>query len=195
MTLIDDEILVRRRRFTVDEYYRMAEAGVLHEDDRVELIDGEVISMSPIGIRHGAAVDRLNELLVLRVTPRATVKVQNPLRIDQHSEPQPDLVVARRREDFYAAGHPRPEDTLLVIEVGDSSARFDRVVKAPIYARSGVPEVWLVDLGADEVRVLRAPSDDGYADVLVRRRGETVRPAAFPDLVLLVEDVLGPSGS
>lgn len=93
------------------------------------------------------------------------------------------------------AGHPRPEDTLLVIEVGDPSARFDRVVKAPIYARSGVPEVWLVDLGADEVRVLRAPRDDGYADVQVRRRGETVTPAAFPDLVLQVEDVLGPSGS
>jgi Uma2 family endonuclease len=191
MTILDEELLVRRRRFTVDEYYRMAEVGVLHEDDRVELIDGEVISMSPIGKRHGAAVDRLNELLILRLARRATVKIQNPLRIDQHSEPQPDIVVARRREDFYAAEHPRPEDTHLVIEVGDSSARFDRVVKAPIYARSGVPEVWLVDLVAGEVRVLRAPGPDGYADVSVKRRGETISPGAFPDLVLRAEDVLG----
>lgn len=191
MTILDEEILVRRRRFTVDEYYRMAEAGVLHEDDRVELIDGEVISMSPIGNRHGAAVDRLTELLVLRLAPRATVKVQNPLRIDQHSEPQPDLVVARRREDFYAAGHPRPDDTLLVVEVGDTSARFDRVVKAPLYARSGVPEVWLVDVVADEVRVLRAPGPEGYTDDAVKRRGEVISPGAFPDLVLRVDDVLG----
>ncbi len=191
MTILDEEILVRRRRFTVDEYYRMAEAGVLHEDDRVELIDGEVISMPPIGDDHSSVVDRLTEQLVTRLTPRATIRVQNPIKIDRHSEPQADLVVAQRRDDFYQSGKPGPAETHVVIEVGDSSARFDRVVKAPIYARSGVPEVWLVDLVAGEVRVLRAPGPDGYADVVVKRRGETISPAAFPDLVLRVEDVLG----
>lgn len=191
MTLMHDEPLVRRRRFTVDEYHRMAETGVLREDDRVELIDGEVVVMSPIGTLHAACVDRLNELLIFALARRATVRVQNPVRLDDHSEPQPDLVVARRAEDFYASRCPGPGDTLLTIEVGDSSARFDRNVKAPLYARSGVPEVWLVDLGAGEVQVCRRPTPAGFADVSVKRRGDTLSIEAMPELVLTVDEVLG----
>ena len=191
MTLMHDEPLVQRRRFTVDEYHRMVETGVLREDDRVELIDGEVVVMSPIGNPHAACVDRLTELLIFALARRATVRVQNPVRLDDHSEPQPDLVVARRAEDFYASRCPGPDDTLLAIEVGDSSVRFDREVKAPLYARSGVPELWLVDLGAGEVRVCRKPTASGYADVTVKRPGDTVSIGVVPELVLRVGEVLG----
>lgn len=191
MTLMHDEPLVQRRRFNVDEYHRMVESGVLREDDRVELIDGEVVVMSPIGNPHAACVDRLTELLVLSLARRATLRVQNPVRLADHSEPQPDLLVARRAEDFYASRCPGPADTLLAIEVGDSSVRFDREVKAPLYARSGIRELWLVDLGAGDVRVCRRPSSTGYGDVSVKRRGDTLNLVAFPDLQLRVAEVLG----
>ncbi|MCO5169189.1 MAG: Uma2 family endonuclease [Planctomycetes bacterium] len=191
MTLTHDDALVRRHRFTVDDYHRMAAAGVLHEDDRVELIEGEVVVMSPISNRHAACVDRLTELLVHALARRAIVRVQNPLRLDRYSEPQPDLVVARRRDDFYAADGPGPGDALLAIEVGDSSVKFDRLVKAPLYARSGVQEVWLVDLGAEEVSVCREPAAGAYQDVQVRRRGEALALAALPDVVVQVVDILG----
>jgi Uma2 family endonuclease len=191
MTLMHDEPLVRRRRFNVDEYHRMVESGVLREDDRVELIDGEVVVMSPIGNPQAACVDRLTELLVLSLARRATVRVQNPVRLDDHSEPQPDLLVARRAEDFYASRCPGPDDTLLAIEVGDSSVRFDREVKAPLYARSGIRELWLVDLGAGDVRVCRRPTATGYADVGAKRRGDTLSIEALPELQLRVSEVLG----
>ncbi len=191
MTLIHDEPLVRRRRFTVDEYHRMAEAGVLREDDRVELLEGEVVLMSPIGGRHAACVSRLTHLLVPSVGPHAIVWAQNPVRLDAHSEPQPDVTLLRPREDFYASRTPRPEDVLLAIEVGDSSARFDREVKAPLYARAGVRELWLVDLGAGEVSVCRRPDERGYAEVTVKRRGESLTPEALGVVSLTVNELLG----
>jgi Uma2 family endonuclease len=190
MTLMHDEALVRHRRFTVDEYHRMAEAGVLTEDDRVELLDGEVVVMAPIGARHAACVDRLNELLVFAAARRAIVRVQNPVRLDDHSEPQPDVVLVRRAEDFHASRTPGPEDTLLAIEVGDSSVRFDRDVKAPLYARTGIIELWLVDLGANEVSVCRRPGPDGYGDMRVKRVGDVLSPQALPEVALKVDEVL-----
>jgi len=189
VTMTHDETLVRRYRFTVDEYHRMAEAGVLHEDHRVELLDGEVVVMSPIGDPHAACVKRLNRLLGAHVGARAIVSVQDPIRLDSHSEPQPDVALLRPRDDFYASAMARPEDTLLVIEVGDSSARFDREVKAPLYARAGIPELWLVDLTAGEVSVCRQPAATGYREVSVKRRGD-LSPEALPDLVVRIDDVL-----
>lgn len=191
MTITHDEPLVRRHRFTVDDYHRMAEAGVLREDDRVELLDGEVVVMSPIGDPHAACVNRLNRLLGARVGERAIVSVQNPIQLDSHSEPQPDVALLRPRDDFYASATPRPEDTLLAIEVGDSSVRFDREVKAPLYARAGVPELWLVDLGMGEIRVCRQPAATGYGEVSVKRRGDDLSPQALADVVVRVDAVLG----
>lgn len=191
MTLLHEEPLVRRRRFTVDEYHRMAEAGVLHEDDRVELLDGEVVLMSPIGPPHAACVNRLNHALTRRVGDDAIVSVQNPVRLDRHSEPQPDLLLLRPREDFYASATPRPEDVLLAIEVGDSSVRFDREVKAPLYARAGIGELWLVDVGARDVRVCRRPGEAGYGDVTVKRGDDAWSPEALPGVSIALREILG----
>jgi Uma2 family endonuclease len=182
---------VARRRFTVEEYHRMGEAGILREDDRVELIDGEIVEMTPIGSRHAACVDRLNHLL-RRVGDRAIVRVQNPATIPPHSEPQPDLMLLRPQADFYAAAHPEPRNVLLVIEVADTTLPFDRGVKVPLYARAGVAEVWLIDLTTDTVEVHRRATGSRYADVARRTRGERLACQAFPDVELSVDDVLGP---
>ena len=183
--------VVQRYRFNVDEFARMGEAGVFTEDDRVELIDGEVLEMSPIGPPHAGTVNRLNELLVTRLAGRANVIVQNPIRLDRHTEPQPDLVVARRRKDFYTDRHPEPADVLLVIEVADSSLRYDRTEKAPRYARAGIPETWLVDIQAGTVTVYADPGPEGYARQQVRRRGDRIAAASVPVPGLAVDDILG----
>ena len=188
---LDRVSVVQRYRFNVDEFARMGEAGVFTEDDRVELIDGEVLEMSPIGSPHAGTVNRLNELLVTRLAGRANVIVQNPIRLDRHTEPQPDLVVARRRKDFYTDRHPEPADVLLVIEVADSSLRYDRTEKAPRYARAGIPETWLVDIQADTVTVYADPGPEGYARQQVRRRGDRIAAASVPVPGLAVDDILG----
>ena len=182
---------VPRHRFTVDEFARMGEAGIFTEDDRVELIDGEVREMTPIGPPHAGIVNRLSELLVTRLAGRATVIVQNPIRLNRHTEPQPDLVVARRRRDFYADRHPGPGDVLLVIEVADSSLRYDRAEKTPRYGRAGVPETWLVDVAARTVTAHTEPGPQGYARQQVRRRGERLSAAGIPEFDLAVDDVFG----
>ena len=182
---------VQRYRFDVDAFARMGEAGIFTEDERVELIDGEVREMTPIGPPHAGIVNRLTELLVTRLAGRATVIVQNPIRLDRHTEPQPDLVVARRRKGFYADRHPEPGDVLLVVEVADSSVRYDRAEKAPRYGRAGIPETWLVDVEAGAVTVYADPGPQGYARQQVRRRGERMVSASVPDLDLAVDDVFG----
>jgi Uma2 family endonuclease len=155
--------LPRRHRLTVDDYYRMAEIGILDAEARVELIDGEIIDMAPPGISHAAAVLYLTQVLVRAVGDSALVLVQNPVRLSEHSEPQPDLALLRPRGDFYRERHPRPGDVLLVIEVAASSLRFDRETKLPLYARHGIPEVWLIDLGGRRLVRHRAPQNGAYA--------------------------------
>ena len=182
---------VPRHRFTVDEFARMGEAGIFAEDDRVELIDGEVREMTPIGSPHAGIVNRLTELLFTRLAGRANVIVQNPIRLNRHTEPQPDLVVARRRNDFYADRHPEPGDVLLVIEVADSSLRYDRTEKTPRYGRAGIPETWLVDVEAGTVTVCTEPGPRGYARRQVRRQGERLAAVGVPDFGLAVNDVFG----
>lgn len=182
---------LQRYLFTVEEYHRMGEAGIFRENDRVELIEGEIVEMTPIGSRHAACVDRVAQLFFERAARRAIVRVQNPIRLGKHSEPQPDLVLLRPRPDFYAQGHPGPEDVLLLVEVAETSAEYDRTIKLPLYARSGIPEVWLVDLAAAAVEVHRRPTPEGYQEVQRVRRGERVSSQAFPDLDLAVDEVLG----
>ncbi len=179
-----------RRRFTVDEYHKMAVAGILGEDDRVELIEGEITEMTPIGRLHAATVNRLNKLFVNTFGDDAVVGVQNPIVLDEHSEPQPDIALLRPRADFYASGLPTPEDVVLLVEVTYSSADPDRRVKVPLYAGKGIAEVWLVDLEQETMTVYRDPVAGGYRTARVFRRGEGVAPAAFPHRSLAVADIL-----
>lgn len=184
-------VQISRHRFSVEDYYRMAECGILPRDARVELLDGEIVEMSPIGDRHAACVDWLNHALSTAVSDRAIVRVQNPVRLGPRSEPQPDIALLRYRHDFYRAGHPAPRDVLLVIEVGDTSVDFDREVKTPLYAAAGIPEVWIVDLIAERIEVYRGLRPRGYSQVLGHAPGDRVSPASLPDLVLEVSAVLG----
>jgi Uma2 family endonuclease len=180
-----------RRKFTVKQYHQMAEAGILTEDDRVELIRGEIVEMTPIGRRHAACVDRLNEMFILRLAQATIVRVQNPVELDDNSEPQPDLVLLRRRADFYEAGHPQAEDILLLVEVADTTVEADRDVKILLYANSGIAEVWLVDINAQCLEVYRQPSEKGYQIIQKYYRGQTVTIQAFPEVSFTVDEVLG----
>ena len=179
------------RRFTVEDYYRMAEAGILTPDDRVELLDGEIAEMTPIGSRHAACVDRLTRLLTQAIGDRAIVRVQNPIRLDRYSEPHPDLALLRPRDDFYAAAHPGPADVLLVIEVARTSEQIDRTVKLPLYARSGIPTAWLVVLEDDLIFLHEGPAPDRYRVVRELHRGDRLRLEAL-GVELSVTDILGP---
>jgi len=179
------------RRFTVDEYHRMAEAGILGEGDRVELLDGEIVLMSPVGTRHASTVARLIERLRDLAGSRATVWAQLPIRLNRYSEPEPDLALLRRREDFYADRHPGPQDVLLVVEVADSSRRADREQKIPLYARAGIADVWLVDLPRDVIEVYRDPAAGTYRSVETVARVGMLTVLRLPDLALPAAELLG----
>lgn len=179
-----------RRQFTVAEYHEMAAAGILSEDDRVELLHGEIVQMSPIGKRHAASVDKLTRTLVRDLGDAAIVRVQSSILLGDLSEPQPDLAVLRWRDDFYANALPGPDDILLLVEVADTTLESDRRVKLPLYARAGVPEAWLVDLIGDAVEVHRDPGPDGYRRVERLRGTERLTPAALRSVDVAVTDVL-----
>ena len=180
-----------RRQFTVAQYHQMVKAGILTEDDRVELIEGEIIEMSPIGRRHAACVDRLNRLFGDRLRDRAIVRVQNPVQLSDRAEPQPDIALLQPRADFYESGHPQPQDILLLVEVADTTVEFDREIKIPLYAKSGVREVWLVDLNENAIAVYREPSLSGYGQVQQLQRGQKLTVQAIADVSLAVDKVLG----
>ncbi len=179
-----------RWRFSVHDYQRMRESGILQEDDRVELIAGEVRPMSPIGPRHASVVKRLNVLLVRSLGAAAMVGVQDPIRLSNDTEPQPDLSVLRPRADFYATALPTAADTLLVVEVADSSLATDRAEKLPHYAAAGIAEAWLVDLVADAVEQHSAPTPSGYSQARVLSRGAILNSTVLPNLRLPIEDIL-----
>ncbi len=183
--------LITRRRFTVDEYHRMVEAGILQADDRVELIRGEIVHMSPIGPPHAGCVAALIALFVRRLGERAVVWPQNPVAIFPDSEPQPDVVLLRYRPDYYRNAHPEPGAVLLLVEVADSSLPYDRRVKLPLYADSGIPEVWIVDVEGSAIEVFRGPEAGGYRDFRRIGRGQRIAPHAFPDVTLTIADILG----
>ena len=184
---------VRRRLFSVDEYYLMAQAGILHEDDRVELIEGEIIQMPPIGSPHAMAVDVIGQLLIRGLgADQAFVRTQNPLHLGQDTEPQPDVAVVKPPAAVYRRQHPAARDVLLLIEVSDSTLEYDRRIKLPLYAQANIPEVWIIDLNAGAVETYSAPQDGRYTSQSVAGRGDSVSPQAFPDLSLAVNDILGP---
>jgi Uma2 family endonuclease len=172
---------VRIRRITVEEYHRMLEAGILHEREPVELLDGQLIAMPPEGPLHGAAVSRLNAEMVRRFTGRAVVRPGNALRLSETSEPQPDLALVRHRDDWYERALPGPSDIFLVVEVSLSTLAYDRSDKLYAYASAGVAEVWIVDLVHRRVEVHAEPGEAGYGSTRVAGRDDTVAPRAFPD--------------
>lgn len=169
----------------------MGDAGVLTEDDRVELLDGEIVQMRPIGPPHASTVARLTALLVRRFGGRATIWIQNPIVLDRWSEPQPDLCVLAPRADFYGAAHPRPRDVLLGIEVMASRRDYDRTLKLPLYAKAELREVGLVDVKAETIEVHRRPALRGYRSSSTFRRGQAIAPLAFPRLRIRVNEILG----
>ena len=181
-----------RRKLDVDIYYRMADAGILGEDDRVELIDGEIIDMAPIGQGHAAVVGGLTRSLVMACGNKAIVWVQNPVRLDRLNEPQPDFAVLRPRPDFYATGdRPGPADVLLLVEVADSSLRFDLTVKLPLYARAGIAELWIVDLKRRALDAFRRPAGGGYAEVTTHRPGDRLALSAAPGITVSLDLMFG----
>src|SRR5262249_47886852 len=183
---------LKRRRFTIDEYHRMAEFGILTEDDRVELLDGEIIEMAPIGLRHASICDRLTRLFTRHLGDRVIVRVAGPILLPkQDSEPQPDLTLLRPRSDFYSRAHPEPADVLLTVEVMDTSAYRDRRVKLPLYGRASLGEVWLVDAEQEHVEVYRHPTAGQPAATELKRRGERVTIAAFPEISFEVDEIFG----
>ena len=177
-------------RFTVDEYYRMAETGILDEDDRVELIDGQILVMEPISPEHGGHTIALNRLFSSLVSDRAIIGVQNPIQIDEYNHPQPDVVLCKLHDDLYKRNHPKPSDILLIVEVAWTSAARDRRLKIPLYARAGILEFWLVDIPHRMLEVYTEPSDDSYDRVARLRAGSSVRLTAFDDVEVRVEDVV-----
>ena len=175
-----------RRRFTVAEYYAMAKAGILNENDRVELLDGDIIRMTPIGDWHAANVDLLNHSLNKILNDRAIVRVQGPARLNPNSEPQPDVLLMRWRDDFYRGGHPRPSDILLLIEVSDTTIDYDRTAKLSAYARAGIPEVWIISRDDRRIESYTNPSEGTYSNIRHATPTDTIAPQAFPDVTLKV---------
>jgi Uma2 family endonuclease len=177
-------------RFTVADYYRMAETGVIRPDARVELLDGQIIDMLPIGPFHAGCVNRLTRFLTDLSQARWLVSVQNPLRLSEHSELQPDLLLLKPDEDDYTTRHPTPDDVFLLIEAADSTLLFDRTKKLRAYGRAGIPEVWLLNLLDRTIEVYREPTFTGYSSQAVLQAGEKACPLAFPDAAVEVAALL-----
>ncbi|MEH2299918.1 MAG: Uma2 family endonuclease [Nostoc sp.] len=180
-----------RRKFTVEQYHKMVESGILKEDDRVELIRGEIIEMSPIGTKHAACVNRLVNLLVQLLGKRVILAAQNPVVLNNNSEPQPDVALLKSRDDFYATAHPQPQDIFLLIEVADSTVVYEREEKIPLYAKANIIEVWLVDINEQIVEVYQQPTAVRYQLMQKFTSGQTLSIQTFPDVSISVNEIFG----
>ncbi|HET7035812.1 MAG TPA: Uma2 family endonuclease [Thermomicrobiaceae bacterium] len=189
MTTTAPSQVLTRYRFSVDDFQRMGEAGIFGEDDRVELLDGEIVAMNPIGVYHATCVNLLNQFLVLALGRQAIVSIQNPIALGEHDEPQPDVAVVQQSVRQHA-GHPVPSDVLLLIEVADSTLAYDRDVKLPRYARAGIPETWIVDLPGRLLTRYSEPTAEGYRVATIFRPGETIPSTTLPALQLVPSDIL-----
>ena len=178
-----------RFRFTVQQYHRMIESGILYEDDRIELIEGELTTMTPINPAHAGKTKRLTRILSTLVGDEAIVSVQDPLVLGDRSEPQPDLMLLRPRADFYETANPLPGDVLLLIEVADTSLEYDRGVKIPLYAANGIPEVWLFDLQRKRLEIHLEPGPAGYRKILLPDSGQVVSPSLLPGVEVSVDSL------
>ena len=182
---------VPKKQFTADEFLRMGEAGIFEPEARLELIEGEILEMSPIGKWHAACVNRAAERFITKLAGRATVSIQNSIRLSDTTVPQPDIAVLKRRDDFYKKKQVSWEDALLVIEVSDTTLRHDRNRKLPLYAKAQVLEVWIEVLKRHLMYIYRDSGPQGYRTALILRPGDKISPVAFPDVIFKVEDLLG----
>ena len=182
-----------RKRFTVDDFYKMAEVGILVDNIRSELIDGEIIEMSPMGVAHCAAVNRASQYFILLFKEKVQVSVQLPVRLSEFNEPEPDLAFLKPRQDFYKTRHPGAADVFMILEISDSSHNYDRNVKLPMYASSRIPEVWIEAVAENVVHVFRDPVGRTYRTALTLHPGETISLLALPEVVVSVSDLLGTS--
>ncbi|MCY7347827.1 MAG: Uma2 family endonuclease [Pyrinomonadaceae bacterium] len=180
----------RRLRFTVDEYYKMIELGMLKDYEKAEIIEGELIQKMPIGDKHAAVVEKLNELLRDRLGKSVSLRNQQPVRFSDYNEPEPDLAVLERREDFYSGSKPIPKDVLLLIEVSDATLKYDRDTKLTLYAEAEIPEVWIVNLPNDIIEIHTKPNSGIYQLTKIFKHGETVESEMLPDLNLKVDEIL-----
>jgi len=185
------ETEVKKRLFTAEEYHRMGEAGILRPHDRTELIDGEIVQLTPIGYRHELCVSRITALLIQTLGNRMVLSPQCALRLNDWTEPEPDIVVYKPRSDFYAKKRKGPSDVLFVIEVSDSTLQHDQKIKLPRYAKAGIPEVWIEDLQHNVLNVYRNAGARTYATVLTLSPENTVSPFAFPDVSFSINELLG----
>ncbi|MEE3719529.1 Uma2 family endonuclease [Tumidithrix elongata RA019] len=179
-----------RHKFTVEQYHQMAANGILAPSDRLELINGEIIEMSPIGIRHASCVRRAINLLAKKLGDFAIIDAQDPIKLSDSSEPQPDIAVLNPRSDFYATAHPEPQDVFLLIEVADTTIASDREVKVPLYARSSISELWLIDLNNQILEVYYEPIGDRYRYMQLFEAGQSIHLQAFPSISFAVNDIL-----
>lgn len=179
-----------KHRFNVKEYYRMAETGVLPPDVRVELLNGEIIDMSPIGPFHGGVVKRLSRLFNVKAKGRWTVSTQDPVHLDNHSEPEPDVMLLKPASGDYTSRHPKPDDVFLLIEVSDTTVGYDREEKLPAYGRAGIAEVWIVNLDDQTIEVYREPHFTGYGSKTILSAGEKATPQSFPDISVDIAELL-----
>ena len=189
-----ESLTPHRYRLTIAEYHRLGEIGIFDEDSRVELIEGDLIAMPPIGEQHAGHLDHIARSFFRQIT-QGIVRVQSPIQLGDHSAPQPDLTVLRYREDFYTRSHPHPEDVLLLIEVSDSTLHYDRDTKVPLYARAGIPEVWLLDLVNRRLEVYRRPSPEGYREIHYPAPTDDIAPVLLPELNLSVASLFIPMPS
>ena len=179
-----------RHRFTVADYYAMVDGGILAESDRVELLDGDIIVMPPIGDWHQSSIDRFTNLMLPLLRGRAIMRVQGPTRLDDNSEPLPDVMLLRQRDDYYETGHPSPSEVLLLIEVADTSVDYDRNAKLAAYARAGIPEVWIVSRQDQRIEAYTEPSGGKYSNARHAGHGESIAPGALPDVVMEIDRVI-----
>ncbi|MEM6361026.1 MAG: Uma2 family endonuclease [Bacteroidota bacterium] len=184
------EVQLSKRLISVNEYHVMAEAGILTSEDKVELIQGEILEMSPIGTKHAAIVDKLTNLLVKIVSNTAIIRVQNPVYINDLNEPEPDISVLKTRRDYYADIHPGGDDTLLVIEVSDTTYHYDKEVKVPLYGSAGIPEYWILKLDSKEIEVHTVPAKGGYKKIELFYPEDLVS-LSFCQKEILVSDLIG----
>ncbi len=162
-------------QFSVDAYHRLVEVGILNENDKVELIEGQIIQMTPIKSPHAACVDRLGDLLRILFVKKSIVRSQNPITLGEHSEPEPDLAVVKYKADYYENAHPTPKEIYIAIEISQSTEQYDRTIKIPLYAKHGIPEAWLVNLNKKEIEIYQQPTEKGYSAISIYCLADTLQ--------------------
>jgi Uma2 family endonuclease len=186
-----DSFQLERKRFTVTEFQRMVETGILEEGSPYELLNGEIIHMATIGSKHAAKVDRISTFLNRKINDAIIVRVQNPIELGAFSQPEPDIAILRWQDDFYESGHPTAQDIYLLIEVSDTTLDYDRSTKLPIYAESGIAEYWIVNLPDNQIEVYRNPSGNAYQSIQTFTKDQTLTIELLPKITIAVNAILG----